>query len=332
MAHISPVYKHLYGEKILCFFSVILLGFLIFVSPLIANAAGVPTILSYQGRLTDVSGNLLGGSGTTYYFKFSLWDSSVVGSGTRLWPSYAPSATAVTVKQGVFNVNIGDTANGYPDALNYNFSSSTIYLQVEVSLNGSSFETLSPRQSVTSSAFAQVSGAVRGTGQSTFGTTTPLGTAVVSVQATSPTTPALSLQAFFGQIANIFQIQDSAGNNLFSVDSAGNVFASSTLNVSGVNAQLNLSQPSSPPAEFYVDPTGDVQLSSPGGNFRMQNENLWVCSGGSCGVDTPPGEGNIIVENSVIFDNKFKLEQVDASTTVMYDTTGDPIFEFDEGQ
>ena len=144
--------------------------------PAVAAAAGVPTIISYQGRLTDSSGSLLGGSGTSYYFKFSLWDSATVGSGNRLWPSATPTSFQTTVKQGVFTVNIGDTANSYPDALTYNFSSSTVYLQVEVSSSGSSFETLSPRQQVASSAFAQVAGGISGTTQSSLGTTAPVGT------------------------------------------------------------------------------------------------------------------------------------------------------------
>jgi hypothetical protein len=62
------------------------------------------------------------------------------------------------VRQGVFNVNIGDTANGYPDVLDYNLSSGNIYLQVEVSSDGVTFETLSPRQQIFSTAFSQVSG------------------------------------------------------------------------------------------------------------------------------------------------------------------------------
>jgi len=88
----------------------------------VSAASGTPTILSYQGRLTDENGNLLGGTGTTYYFKFSIWDNATVGSGSRLWPSSAPATTTATVRQGVFNVDIGDTAGGYPDTLDYNFN------------------------------------------------------------------------------------------------------------------------------------------------------------------------------------------------------------------
>jgi len=118
---------------------------------------GVPSILSYQGRLTDSGGNLLGGAGTPYFFKFSFWDSATVGSGSQVWPIVSPSPVSLTVKQGVFNVNIGDTENSYPDILNYNFGSNkNIYLQVEVSANNSSFETLSPRQRITSAPFAEV--------------------------------------------------------------------------------------------------------------------------------------------------------------------------------
>ncbi|PIR87369.1 MAG: hypothetical protein COU11_00890, partial [Candidatus Harrisonbacteria bacterium CG10_big_fil_rev_8_21_14_0_10_49_15] len=127
-------------------------------------ATGIPTILSYQGRLTDSDGDLLGGaSGTTYYFKFSIWDNSSVGSGTKLWPSGSPSSASSTVTSGVFNVNIGDTAAGYPDALDYDFQTNKdVYLQVEVSSDDATFETLSPRQRVTSAGFAINAGTLLG--------------------------------------------------------------------------------------------------------------------------------------------------------------------------
>jgi hypothetical protein len=134
----------------------------LFITPSLALAeSGVPSILSYQGRLTDAGGNLLGGSGTPYFFKFSFWDNAVAGSGTQVWPATNPGPVSLTVKQGVFNVNIGDIENSYPDILNYNFGvDKKIYLQVEVSANNSSFETLSPRQRITSAPFAEVAGSL----------------------------------------------------------------------------------------------------------------------------------------------------------------------------
>lgn len=308
----------------------------------IAHAAsGVPTILSYQGRLADSNGDLIGSSsGTTRYFKFSIWDNPTVLSGSQLWPSSGPTSYAITVRQGVFNADIGDTGAGYPDALDYNFNTNkNIYLQVEVSSNGTDFETLSPRQRISSAPFAQVSGAVSGTGPSSFGTTTPFGTSLVSIEATSSTATPLSIRGILGQAANLFQIQDYTGSNLFIVDSNGKVgvgtsTASRKFNVLDANSvpQLRLSQTGAIYGEFYVDSSGDLRISSTGGNIRHNDENLWICSGGSCGVDTPVDKGNVIVENAVIFDNKFKLKQIDASTTVMYDTTNTGILEFDEGQ
>lgn len=97
--------------------------------------------------------------------------------------------------------------------------------------------------------------------------------------------------------------------------------------------QLRLSSASTTYGELYADSVGDVRISSTGGNVRNQNENLWVCSGGSCDPTIAPvGQGNVVVENSVIFDNKFKMAKTGASTTVMYDSTDNPILEFDEGQ
>lgn len=319
---------------------VFLLILLLLLSFHVTVYAAPPSILSYQGRLTNASGSLLGGSsGTTYYFKFSLW--SALSAGTKLWPTSDPTSYATTVREGVFNVNIGDTANGYPDVLDYTFNSANVYLKVEVSSDNASFETLSPRQQVTSSAFAQVAGSVNGsTTPSSFGTTTPFGTSVVSIEATSTLSTGLSIRAFTSQVANIFQIQNSVGTNLFIVDNSGYVGIGTTtatrkLNVLDVNSvpQLRLSQTGAIYGEFYVDSAGDLRLSSTGNNVRQNDGNFWVCSGGSCdSTVTPVGQGNIIVETAVIFDNKFKLKQIDASTTIMYDTTNSAILEFDEGQ
>ncbi|PIR87695.1 MAG: hypothetical protein COU10_03425, partial [Candidatus Harrisonbacteria bacterium CG10_big_fil_rev_8_21_14_0_10_45_28] len=140
-------------------------GFAPMFSVAVAEAAtGVPQILAYQGRLTDSSGDLLGSvAGTNYYFKFSIWDGATTGSGTKLWPSSAPTAVTASVISGVFSLDIGDTDNGYPDALDYDFQANkNVYLQVEVSSDNVTFETLSPRQRVTSAGFAINAGTLLG--------------------------------------------------------------------------------------------------------------------------------------------------------------------------
>ncbi|PIR46130.1 MAG: hypothetical protein COV08_01310, partial [Candidatus Vogelbacteria bacterium CG10_big_fil_rev_8_21_14_0_10_49_38] len=166
-------------------------------------AAGPPTIIGYQGRLADSDGDLLGGAGTNYYFKISFWDNATVGSGTKLWPSAAPTAFTTAVRHGLFNINIGDTAGGYPDALDYDFSTnSNIYLQIEVSDDGVSYETLSPRQSITSSAFAQLAGAVSGSGASTMGSVTVSGHTTLATASTTNLTVATN--AYLSSLASTF--------------------------------------------------------------------------------------------------------------------------------
>lgn len=303
-----------------------------------AYAAGVPLIIGYQGRLTNTTGDLLTG---TYYFKFSIWDdpTSNPSTGNKLWPTGDPGTVTKTVSSGIFNVNI--------DTSSYNFNTNKdIYLQVEVSSSGlaGTFEALSPRQRISSVPFAQVSGAVSGTGQSSFGTTAPFGTSVVSIQATSTQSTGLSIQGVLNQLANLFQIKDSTGFNLFTVDNSGNV----AIGTSTATRKFNILDTSDNPqlqlvkenpsgliltGEFRTDSAGDVRISSTGGNIRQNNENLWVCSGDGCATDaTPPaGEGNMVIENSFIFDNGFKFKQDSASTT-MYDAQDNPILQFDDGQ
>ncbi|MBI2063252.1 MAG: hypothetical protein HYT61_03410 [Candidatus Yanofskybacteria bacterium] len=114
------------------------------------SSAAVPQILSFQGRLADASGNLLGGNGTNFYFKFEI-HSTATGD-NELWSS---GGTAITIKvtQGVFNTLLGDTSASY-SALNLDFDSQTYYLEVQVSDDNVDFETLSPRQRIVASGFA----------------------------------------------------------------------------------------------------------------------------------------------------------------------------------
>src|SRR6185436_1006569 len=112
----------------------------------------------------------------------------------------------------------------YPNALNYDFSSaSDIFLQVEVSTDNASFQTLAPRQRISSSAFAQVAGSVRGTNQSAIGTNAPVSDAVLTVAATTTATKPLVIKGILGQLASLFDIQDSTGSSLFSVGNTGAV-------------------------------------------------------------------------------------------------------------
>ena len=137
---------------------------LLFVFHNVAQAAtGVPKQFSYQGRLYDSSGNLLGGAGTAYCFKYSIYDSATVGAGTRLWPSGLPTGESISVRYGVFNFNVGSGT----DALTYNFAdNSTVYLQVEAATKvgalctdgDETYETIGAvsggRQQIVSSGFA----------------------------------------------------------------------------------------------------------------------------------------------------------------------------------
>src|SRR5689334_13684024 len=96
-------------------------GILFALTPMANASVGVPKIISHQGRLLDASEALLGGSGTPYCFKFSLYSDATPGApDTKLWPSGSPSTMTVTVKNGVYNVGIGDTSAG-GDPLTFDF-------------------------------------------------------------------------------------------------------------------------------------------------------------------------------------------------------------------
>lgn len=127
---------------------------------------GAPNLLSYEGYLTDASGNPLGGTGTPYCFRFSIYDNPTVGAGSKLWPAGTPATTTATSTDGVFSALIGQA-----DSLTYNFyDNDTTYFNVEVytvaasggTCTGGSWQTLSPRQQIVSSGYAITSDNIYG--------------------------------------------------------------------------------------------------------------------------------------------------------------------------
>ncbi|KKU49787.1 MAG: Tail fiber protein, partial [Parcubacteria group bacterium GW2011_GWA2_47_10] len=195
-------------------------------------AAGVPRVINHQGRLLDSSGNLLGGTGTSYCFRFSIYDDAIVGApDSKLWPVGTPSDMTATVKGGVFNIGVGDT-NAGGDVLDYNFQdNSAVYLNVDVAsrVGGAcgggdeSYENLAPRQRILASAFTLNASSVLGSGQSAIGTTTLTANAVLTLEATSTSAIPLFIKGFFGQIADLFRVVGAAGNQLLTFTNAGNL-------------------------------------------------------------------------------------------------------------
>lgn len=109
-----------------------------------AGAPAVPSIMSYQGLLSDPDTGQPVADGT-YNMSFSIFDAAA--GGTVLWEEPGVGSIAVDVSGGLFTYLLGSDV----PLTGAVFESGDTYLQVFV--NG---ETLSPRQPVTTVAYALV--------------------------------------------------------------------------------------------------------------------------------------------------------------------------------
>ena len=128
-------------ERVLKIVSALFLMFALLNS--VSALSAVPEKISYQGRLSDVSGNPLDG---IHQINFSLYDLET--GGLPIWTEQQ----SVTVENGIFSVRLGAVT---PFAGN-EFENPVLYLELEIyNSDSTSWETLAPRQELSSTAYAR---------------------------------------------------------------------------------------------------------------------------------------------------------------------------------
>lgn len=161
---------HLGGRRIqrigsITLFSLAAATIAVILSSLQVFAVAPPNTISYQGRLLDANGSPI--TAATANMQFRLYDS--LAGGTCLYSNDDTNCAtdddqSVTITDGLFSENLGDTGAGYaaidPDIFS---DDASVYLEVEVE-----GEVLSPRRPFTAAPYALNAHALDGLASSDF--------------------------------------------------------------------------------------------------------------------------------------------------------------------
>ncbi len=205
---------------------------------------GFPTLINYQGRLTDTGGNPV--ADASYSVAFRIFDAST--GGTQLWTETQQVATS----GGLFNVLLGANTALTPDI----FSGETRFLEVQVGADPA----MTPRQRLGTVPYAEVA--------ATSGTTSLLGFSTTAVDTAGDVgsfgssaavgvdgLPVISYYGITNRDLNVLHCGNSActaGNVISTVDSVGDVGAYNSITVGGDGL---------PVISYYDQTNGDLKVA-----------------------------------------------------------------------
>ncbi len=159
--------------------------------------------------------------------------------------------------------------------------------------------------------------------ESTFGSDSSNGTNIYSVTNHAITfgtnnTQKLKLSAAGGlSLGSTYYSTDAgAGNSIIEGRlGIGTTTPFRTLSVTNTSAQAAIAYDTTRYADIQVDSSGDLILNPSGDDVFLNDDNLFVCSGGACPSGTISGTGNIIAETRIGIGTSTPTSQLDIVAT-----------------
>ncbi len=221
-------------------------GMLVFAFTALETKAAVNEQISYQAKLLDSTGTPV--SDSSYSMKFSLYDAA--SGGSRLWTAsgtlVTPTAIPVTVTNGLFTVNFGDTSStgGWQnDFSTVDWTRSDLYLGISI---GSDSE-MTPRRRLTSAPQAFNSERLQGMYASSS-LTSAGGGSLFTIHQTTNDAAATDRTALTVQTKGTSSVYDflvkglnDLGTTVFSVNRAGVVSSTALFTVNATTTNLDVS-------------------------------------------------------------------------------------------
>jgi hypothetical protein len=257
----------------------------------------------------------------SYNVKFRIFDAA--SSGTNLWEGdrvYSASDHRITVQNGLFNIQFGDSTQGDPALSSSLFNTQThanLYLEVELptpatatcATNSCASWTegaMTPRQPLASATYAFNSDTLDGLDSAAFGQLAAANTFTAAnlFSPTTASTVALTVKASTAGDSNALEVFDSSGTRQAYFDASGNLNLSN-LNVGVVDAQssngtlsvgatnagtLNIGNTSASTAlNLQGGTTGGINIGSTGASTAGSTVNIATTSSATSTQDVTIG-------------------------------------------
>lgn len=244
---------------------------------------GIPYYINFQGRLADNNGNILPDG--SYNIRFRIFN--VTSGGSSLWTgdrSFGASDHRVSVTNGLFSVQFGDTSQGDPALSPTIFNSATqLYLEIELPSTATNNcgtsncaawteGPFTPRQPIAASPYAFNSDTLDGLDSADFGQITAANTFSDTNTFSKSGGAGIILSGTPASAGSLLQVGStlSSGNSNGTLIGANGAFSGDLINLQVSNA-----------TKLKVDNSGNLTLAS-GATITVGSSSgaSTTCSGG----------------------------------------------------